>query len=68
MSAATNAEIYTDNKKRENNARKPEPQNVTNPMSGDAGAGIIGGFHDRHLALAWGIHLLTLNVRTGPRR
>ena len=68
MSGASQAEINAQNNERENDARQPEPENVANLMPGDAGARIIGGFNDRHLALALGIHLLTLNVRSGPRR
>jgi hypothetical protein len=68
LSPATEAEINGKNNERQDSAGKPESQNVANPMPGDAGAGGIGGFHDRHFTLVWGIHLLILNVRTGPRR
>jgi hypothetical protein len=52
--SVTQPEINTESNERENCAREPEPQNVANPMSGDAGTGIIGGFHDRHVVLGAG--------------
>jgi hypothetical protein len=69
MSGATQAKIHAQNQERENDARKPKPQNVANLVSGDARAGIIGGFHDRHLTLVGRIHSrFSFNVPTGRRR
>jgi len=42
MSEASEAEIETQDKERQNGAREPNSQNVANPFAGDAGAGVIG--------------------------
>jgi hypothetical protein len=69
MLVATQAEIKTQNHKRQNGTPEGKAQDVAYAMSGDARAGVIGGFHDRHFTLVGSIHSRSsFNVPTGPRR